>query len=64
MPCYDPETHDRAERLERKVQLLTQLLCGLCTVVEARAPLLFSGVNGLQEWWREHKKVDARLREK
>ena len=38
MPCYDPETHDRPIRLEKKIHYLTELLCTLCTTIQSNNP--------------------------
>lgn len=61
MPCYDPETHERPKRMERRLHFLTEMLCGLCGRVEA-AGLYSPHISASEElvtWWEQHKLHDA-----
>lgn len=68
MPCQDytstDEYNDRERaRVQKRLNHLSQMLCGLCTVVERRTNLetrhLIDKVPSLRSWWEEHKMADA-----
>lgn len=60
MPCYDPETHERPERLQKKVHLLTRLLCTLCDRLEADGQLKYFHTDAqLHAWLTHHRQLDA-----
>lgn len=61
MPCYDPETHDRPIRLEKKVHYLTDLLCYLCKKTEAASPQFIEENYELAQWWIRHQKQDRMI---
>lgn len=71
MPCYytGSAEGDRAlaaeegkERLVKKITNLTQMLCDCCQFIEA------SGYDmpykGIENFWKKHKKIDAKRKKK
>lgn len=64
MPCYDPDTHDKPERLKKRIHKLTAMLCWLC----GRSDQSLIGENAdLAVWWKDHHAHDeiiASLKEK
>lgn len=58
MPCYDPETSNRPERLQKIVNRQTRLLCGLCRRSSEEA---INADPDLREWWIAHKAHDERI---
>lgn len=71
MPCYDSrrDEHpsgeswsDRAERLEKRCDMLTRLLCEAMGYME---PLgRGEGSKELREWWKEHQEFDKQRKRK
>jgi hypothetical protein len=55
MPCYDPETHERPKRLEKKIHHLTEMLCWLCGVTD---PSVIEANHNLKDWWMKHQEFD------
>jgi hypothetical protein len=45
---------------------VTKMLCSTMKLVEEGADLrtLYNEIPGLKDWWEEHKKIDARRKEK
>jgi hypothetical protein len=58
MPCYDPETHNRPIRLEKKIHYLTELLCTLCTSVNKHSPNYLPNLEEVNKWWLKHQEFD------
>lgn len=58
MPCYDPETNDRPERLQEKVHNLTALLCYACHELERIDPQCIKDNIQLRDWYIKHLKAD------
>ena len=58
MPCYDPETHERPIRLEKRVHELTALLCYACSKL---SPEAIASEPNLAAWWHKHKTHDDRI---
>jgi hypothetical protein len=61
MPCYDPETHERPKRLDRKVNRLTAMLCSLCGKLQAEHPAILEENPEILEWWTKHRAHDERI---
>jgi hypothetical protein len=57
MPCYDPDTHERPERLAKKVNVLTDMLCRTCQQVGA-----YDLPDDVAVWWDNHKVFDEKRR--
>lgn len=70
MPCTDPYAEEQSRReTVTNLHERTRMLCGLCAEIERRHNVLVSGdyfhnVEGLALWWSQHKKEDAKRREK
>lgn len=58
MPCYDPETHDRPIRLEKKIHYLTELLCTLCSTIQSNNPDYLPRLPEINRWWIRHREFD------
>lgn len=64
MPCRDggPSAYtDENSDLRKRNDELAQMLCSLCRLLEGRKELLvhLPYVIGLEQWWTEHKRIDA-----
>lgn len=58
MPCRDGGYRDEEEELRRKLDEVTNLLCGLCKKLELKGQLPLSD-SDLMIWYHKHKKMDA-----
>ena len=72
MPCYDSrrDEHDsgeswiaRAERLEKRCDMLTRLLCEAATLLD-NYETYEEASKELHEWWRKHKEFDRKRKRK
>ena len=65
MPCYQTGSAEGDARLSlheeaQKVEILTNMLCGLCTKLEKYyATSIINEDPVLSQWWKEHQKKDA-----
>lgn len=68
MPCYDSRNdyHDsgeswiaRAERLEKRTNELSALLCEAMRLLE-QTGRLENASRKLRDWWKEHREFDLR----
>lgn len=72
MPCrydYEPagqsykteyeEQKSENDKLLKDNNQLTRMLCSLCSRIEEQGEDLISGIDELEDWWTEHKRLDA-----
>lgn len=59
MPCHDPDSSLMPQVLSARVNHLTRMLCGICSILEKENSSLLDG--DLLEWWNAHKSYDSDL---
>lgn len=77
MPCYDSRRDEhpsgeswstRAERLQKRCDVLTRLLCEAMTIVEGAentgGDAITEASRELREWWTRHKQFDKQRKRK
>lgn len=64
MPCqdsYPDETPIKLEGTKKKLNKVTNLLCGLCTRLSKTGDYRYITENNeLKEWWERHQKIDKK----
>lgn len=64
MPCFytgsaEGDARLLVEEANSKLTMVTQLLCAVLETMEKRGQVI---PQGALEWWKEHKKIDAKRR--
>lgn len=58
MPCYDGRDQKDAEKNARKVDILTDMLCSVLTLMGNDGDLMDNVPKDIRKWWAHHQKID------
>lgn len=63
MPCYDDRNENELKIVKERLDLATRVACKVLRSLESRG-IFFATDKEIEDWWAEHKGIDAKRERK